>query len=68
MVIFREVDGQRFAGLYNLKGIRRGNYPDPEVYANDVILVGDSPGRRLFKDVIQAAPLFTTPLIVALRN
>ena len=68
VVIFREVDGQRLAGLYNLQGIRRGNYPDPEVYANDVVVVGDSPARRLFKDIIQAAPLFTTPLIVALRR
>ena len=68
VVIFREVDGQRLAGLYNLEGIRRGNYADPEVYASDVIIVGDSPARRLFKDIIQAAPLFTTPLIVALRN
>ncbi|WP_239447478.1 polysaccharide biosynthesis/export family protein [Parasphingorhabdus marina] len=64
VVIFRVVDGQQIAGLYNLKAIRRGNYSDPEVFANDVIIVGDSQARRIFKDVLQASPLITTPLII----
>jgi len=68
VVIFREVNGQRLAGLYNLEGIRRGNYGDPEVYANDVIIVGDSPQRRMFDQLLGLAPLITTPLVVALRN
>lgn len=68
VIVFRKVDGQELAGLYNLKGIRRGNYPDPEVYANDVIVVGDSQARRVFKDILQSAPLLTTPLIIALRR
>lgn len=68
VLIFREVDGQKMLGVYNLKGIRRGNYPDPEVYANDVVVVGDSAARRLFKDILQAAPLLTTPLIILLRK
>tara|TARA_R110002033_G_scaffold58885_6_gene108626 strand:- start:978 stop:1694 length:717 start_codon:yes stop_codon:yes gene_type:complete len=64
VVIFRNVDGQQLAGLYNLKAIRRGNYKDPEVFANDVIVVGDSQARRLFKDLLQTTPLITTPLII----
>ena len=68
VVIFRQVDGQRFAGLYNVRGIRRGNYADPEVFANDVIIVGDSPARRAFDRYVQLVPLFNAPLIVALRN
>ncbi len=64
VVIFREVDGQKLAGLFNLKAIRRGNYADPEVYANDIVIVGDSPARRLFRDVIQGSALITTPLII----
>ena len=65
VVIFRTVHGQRFAALYNLKRIREGAYPDPEIYANDIVVVGDSPSRRRFKDILQAAPLFFTPIIVA---
>lgn len=68
VVLFRTVEGQRMAGLYNLKAIRDGVYLDPEVYANDIVVVGDSQSRRLFKDVLQAAPLITTPLIILFRN
>lgn len=68
VVIFRQVNGQQMAGLYNLQGIRRGNYSDPEVYANDVIIVGTSEARRMFKDIIQGSSLITTPLILATRK
>lgn len=68
VVIFRNVNGDQLAGLYNLKAIRRGTYADPEVFANDVIVVGDSQARRLFRDLIQASPLITTPLIILFRN
>lgn len=62
VVVFREVKGQRYAALYNLKSIRKGIYPDPDIYANDVVVVGDSSSRRLFKDLLQAAPLLLSPL------
>jgi polysaccharide export outer membrane protein len=68
VVVFRTVEGRKMAGLYNLKLIRRGVYEDPEIYANDVVVVGDSNARRLFKDVLQAAPLITTPLILFLQR
>ncbi|MCP5395638.1 MAG: polysaccharide export protein [Sphingomonadaceae bacterium] len=68
VVIFREVSGQRYAGLYNLAAIRRGVYADPAVYAKDVIIVGDSEARRMFDAVLRAAPLITTPIIVLARN
>lgn len=68
VVIMRTIDGQRYAGLYNLAAIRRGNYPDPMVYANDTVIVGESRQRRLFKDLLQVVPLLTTPLIIALQN
>jgi polysaccharide biosynthesis/export protein len=68
IVIFRTVQGQRMAALYNLKAIRRGQYNDPEVFANDVVVVGDSSARRLFKDILQIAPLLSTPIIVLLQG
>lgn len=68
VVIFRTVKSQKIAALYNLKAIRRGYYEDPEVFANDVVVVGDSSARRLFKDSLLIAPLLTTPLIVLLQN
>jgi len=67
VVVFRTVDKKRLVALYNLKAIRRGNYPDPRIYAGDLVVVGDSPARRLFKDVLAAAPAITTPIIYLLR-
>lgn len=68
VVIFRTVNGQKMAALYNLQAIRRGAYPDPEVFANDVVVVGDSQARRIFKDILQASPLITAPIIAVLQN
>lgn len=65
VVVFRTVKGQRMAALYNMKAIRRGYYADPEVYANDVVVVGESQARRLFNTL---TPLLTTPLIVLLQR
>ena len=67
VVILRNVDGRRMAGLYNMAAIRRGAYDDPAIYANDVIVVGDSPQRRLFKDFVSLAPLLAAPLIAIVQ-
>lgn len=63
VVVFREAEGKSYAALYDLRAIRQGIYEDPEIFSNDVIYVGDSQARRLFRDVIAASPLITTPLI-----
>lgn len=67
VVIFRTVGGQRMAALYNLKQIRQGVYDDPEVFANDVVVVGDSQARRLFKDILATTPLLVSPLVALIR-
>lgn len=67
VVILRTVEGQRMAGLYNIAAIRRGVYDDPPIYANDVVVVGDSPERRLFRDFVAIAPLLASPLVAILR-
>lgn len=67
VVILRTVDNQRMAGLYDLSAIRRGAYDDPPIYANDVVVVGDSPTRRLFRDVVSLAPLIAAPLVAIFR-
>lgn len=67
VVILRTVDGRKMAGLYNIEAIRRGAYDDPAIYANDVIVVGDSPQRRLFRDFVSLAPLLAAPLIAVLQ-
>jgi polysaccharide export outer membrane protein len=67
VVVFRTVGDRRYVALYNLQGIRRGNYADPAIYADDIVVVGDSPARRRFRDFINASSLIAAPL-VALVN
>lgn len=68
VVVLRTVDGRRMAGLYNMGAIRRGAYEDPAIYANDVIVVGDSPQRRLFRDLVSVSPILAAPLIAILQR
>jgi len=67
VVILRTVNNQKMAGLYNVAAIRRGAYDDPPIYANDVVIVGDSPQRRLFRDFVALSPLLAGPLIAILQ-
>jgi len=68
VVVFRTVDGRSMAALYNLNSIRTGVYADPQIYANDVIVVGDSKAKRMFQQFLQVAPLMTTPVILVLEH
>ena len=68
VVVLRTVEGQRIAGLYNIEAIRRGLYDDPPIYANDLIVVGDSPQRRLFRDFVSVAPLLAAPIVAILNR
>ena len=67
VVILRTVEGRKMAALYNIAAIRRGAYDDPAIYANDVVVVGDSPQRRLFRDFVSLSPLLASPLIAILQ-
>ena len=64
VLIFRTIDGQRYIGLYDLRAIQRGNYSDPQVFAGDIIQVGDSPTLRRIQAITALAPLVTTPIIL----
>jgi polysaccharide export outer membrane protein len=68
VVIFRTVGEREMAALYDLRSIRGGAYADPPVYPGDIVVVGDSPGRRLFRDILSASPLITTPIIALLQR
>ncbi|MGB7418545.1 MAG: polysaccharide biosynthesis/export family protein [Erythrobacter sp.] len=68
VIVYRTVGGQRYAALYDLQAVRRGNYEDPRIFPDDIITVGDARGRRLFEKFVQFIPALTTPLILALNN
>jgi polysaccharide biosynthesis/export protein len=64
VVVFRTVNQQSLAALFNLRNIREGSAPDPEVFGNDVIVVGDNARRRAFQEIIRSIPVLGvfTPL------
>lgn len=64
VVVFRTVNGQKMGAVYNLKSIRQGIYADPEVFANDVVVVGNSEARRAVHDAITALPSLLGTLIL----
>ncbi|WP_417819064.1 polysaccharide biosynthesis/export family protein [Tritonibacter scottomollicae] len=64
VLVLRTVAGQRYIGVYNIQAIQRGNYDDPTVYPNDIVIVGDSPNRRRLDSILQFAPLLSTSAIL----
>lgn len=65
VVVFRTVNSQDYAAIYNVKAIQKGRYPDPEVFASDIIMVGESQSRKIWKDFLGASPLLA-PVIYLL--
>ena len=68
VVVLRTVSGQRYAALHDLRSIRQGLYEDPRIYANDVVIVGDSAARRRFRDIISVAAILAGPFVAVLNN
>jgi polysaccharide export outer membrane protein len=65
VLILRTVANQRYIGVYNIGAIQRGNYPDPQLFPNDIVMVGDSPERRRLDILLQVLPpVITTAAIL----
>ncbi|MFU7527168.1 polysaccharide biosynthesis/export family protein [Qipengyuania sp. ASV99] len=64
VVIFREVGADRYAGVYDLDAVRRGQVADPQIFANDTIVLGDSPRRRTIDQLVTIAPALASPLVI----
>lgn len=57
VVIFRTVNNQKVAALFSLKDIRAGRLDDPQIYGNDIVVVGESAARRFFRDFGNMFPI-----------
>lgn len=57
VVVVRYIDGKRTGAVFDLRGIRRGDAPDPAIAPRDTIIVGRSAGKSIWHDVLRAAPL-----------
>lgn len=70
VLLFREANGEKYIGVFNLAAIARGNYADPQIYPGDIIMVGDSPARRRLDTILQIFSVGSSALILVdrLRN
>jgi polysaccharide export outer membrane protein len=60
VVIFRTVNAQKTAALFSVKDIRAGRLEDPQIYGNDIVIVGESAARRFFRDFGNMFPILGT--------
>lgn len=56
ILVYRVKDGQRLAGRFDLGRIRAGVDPDPQILGGDVVIVGFSQAKGIYRDILQAAP------------
>lgn len=57
VVVFRVIESKKMAAVFDLGRIRRGEDPDPRILGNDIVVVGYSNAKGLWRDILQAAPL-----------
>ncbi len=57
IVVFRMAEGTRLGARFDLKAIRTGQAPDPEIRGGDIVVVGYSSLKGIYRDILQAAPL-----------
>lgn len=59
VAIFRQIGGQRQAAAFDLTAIRRGEAPDPRVYAGDIIIVDGSSTKALQRQILNSLPILS---------
>ena len=59
VAIFRTIGGKRQAAAFDLTSIRRGQDPDPEVYAGDIVVIDGSGIKAAQKQILSSIPLLS---------
>ncbi len=68
VVVLRTVGGRDYAALYDVRAIEKGRYADPEIFASDVVVVGRSESRSIFRDFLAASPLLAPVVLILGQN
>lgn len=58
VVVFRNVNGERMAAVFDLKQIRSGNAVDPQIYGDDIVVVDQSGAKTGLRRVLEVLPVF----------
>lgn len=58
VVVFRVIEGQKWAQIYDLANIRAGKAVDPRIYAGDMVTIPTNSKYDTLKNIIAGVPLF----------
>ncbi len=67
ILVFRRTGGQRYLARFDIDMIQNGTLADPAILPGDVVVVGYSASRRLFRDSIAVLPA-AVGIFLALLN
>lgn len=57
ILVFRTVNGQRMAAKFDLNLIRKGDAADPQIFGDDIIVVGVSNRKWAYRKFLESIPL-----------
>lgn len=63
IIVFRRKDDGVYAAQFNLDDIRKGHAPNPEILGSDIVVVGNSFAKQLFRDFMQLSPILATVFV-----
>lgn len=63
VIVFRRKQDGVYAARFDLSDIRKGLQPNPEILGNDIVVVGNSFAKSLFRDFLQVSPLLATVFV-----
>jgi len=63
IIVFRTIGDKVYAAQFNLDLIRRGAQSNPEILGGDIVVVGRSALKGLYRDLLEVSPLLTTTFI-----
>lgn len=66
IIVFRDVNGQRYAARFDMNDIRAGRAPDFQLKQSDTVVVGFNYAAALFRDIVTTLPS-AAAVFVALR-
>ena len=58
VAVFRTIRGERKAAAFDLTSIRKGEAPDPTLYAGDIVVVDGSKVQEAYKTAVQSLSVF----------
>jgi polysaccharide export outer membrane protein len=57
VMVFREINGQRMVARYDISKIQSGELANPQLKSGDLVVVGASEVRRLFRNTLALIPV-----------